>query len=361
MHYEALQEILQQVFRPILPLLPAQIGRIAGLCQALLLAGRVELTFLARCVPICAQQDSRVKWIRRLLSARFMTYDVVYRPLIRQILSELELPNWHLIIDRTALIKQQTDLVTISLYYRKRALPLIWEEVPYGGACAQVYANLIRQCAPLLPDQAQIIFHGDTEFGSAHLIRTLRQLRWQFIVGLQANVKFRSAADGPMQALRTLPVTPSRSCQLERVDLFEGDPLSSINIYAFYQPHYDKAGKRKREVCYLATSLPLTRPIRSLGRRRWGIEPFHKDYKSSGWNITASKINPTQRRGFLIIAAICYLLCVCLGRWLCKTGKRRQIDSHPKRRLSLFRIGWDFIVHCVHIHQTIPFRLRVYL
>ena len=359
MNDKALERVLQGVLRSVLPLMPAQLRRISLLCRALLLAGRVELRFLARCLPNPSQQDSRLRWLRRTLAAPYLRYEFVYRPIVAQQLARLRLKRWHLIIDRTALIPGTVDWVTIGLYYRKRALPLIWQEVPYGGTSAQVYCDLIRQVAPLLPADAQVIFQGDSEFGNLAILRCLQALGWDFIIAHAA--KTHVWINGVAQPLGCLPVTPTQPYYCTDVKLFAAAALGTFNLVAFPQPHYDKNGRLKRDTCYLITSLPLTLPIRSLGRRRWAIEPFHKDYKSSGWHLTATRTHPPQRAGLLLVAALCYWLCVCLGRWLCKTGQRASIDAQSKRRLSLFRLGWDFIVHCVNVQATIPFCLRLYL
>ena len=361
MNYDEFIEPLQQQLQSILPLSPAQIRRVALLCRAIVLTARLHLSFLARCLPMQIQQDSRIRWLRRLLSARFMTRDRVYAPVLHAALAHLNLSEWHLIIDRTSWIKQEIDLVTVSLHYHRRAIPLVWQQVPHGGIALEDYVALVKQCVPFIPRQAQVIFHGDVEFGGAKMIRALRHLGWDFILAQRHHVHFWYKGQATHQALDTLPVTRHRSCQLANIDLFASERLSAIQIVAFWKKEYDKDGKLRREICYLATSLPLTRNIRRLGARRWGIEPFHRDYKSSGWQLEQSLLKgEALRDGLLIGLALCYLLCVCLGRWLCKTGNRAYIDNHPKRHLSLFRLGWDFIVHYINCRLNIPFRLLLY-
>jgi len=361
MHYDEFADVLQQRFQSILPLSPAQIRRVVLLCRAIMLTARLHLRFLARCLPMPTQQDSRVRWLRRLLSARFMTQSLVYQPLLKATLAMLRLNEWHLIIDRTNWLDHDTDLVTISLHYHKRAIPLVWQQVPHGGTSLADYVKLVERCVPLIPTDAHIIFHGDVEFGGAKMIRALRHIGWDFILAQRHHVHFWQRGHAQSQALNTLPVTRHHSCHLDNVDLFATERIGAIQIVAFWKKEYDKDGKLRREVCYLATSLPLTRNVRRLGARRWAIEPFHRDYKSSGWQLEQSRLqHETYREGLLIGLALCYLLCVCLGRWLCKTGQRARIDTQPKRHLSLFRIGWDFIVHSINSRFTIPFRLRLY-
>jgi len=360
MDYLPVEESLQEVFVHSMPLSPAQTERIARACNAILLAGEVQMTKIARFLKGADQQDSRVRWMKRLLEADFLSQERVYQPLLKQTLAGFHESCWHVVMDRTALW-EGVDLATISLNYRKRAIPLVWTCVPYGGAEAATYIQLLRRCVPLVPKNVQVVFHGDTEFGHSEMIRTLREMRWDFMLAQPSHCGFRSSIQANSVPLASLPVTPQHACQLPHVELFAQERLGGMNILAFYQPHYTRFNKLKRKVCYLATSLPLSRGLRRLGRRRWGTEPFYRDYKSSGWKVTASQLGTPQRQeGLLILLALSYLWSVCIGRWLCKTSRRRQVDSQPIRHLSLFRIGWDWLIHRLRSDLPVPPFLRLY-
>jgi hypothetical protein len=361
MNYSSVDKALQEVFAQSMPLSQSQSRRIAALCGALLLAGEVALTRIARFLHYDTQQDSRVRWIERLLAARFMTPERVYQPVLQQALQTVRERTWHLVIDRTTLWDGRIDLATISLNYRKRAIPLVWLQVPFGGASEAVYVTLLRRCVPLIPPGVRVVFHGDTEFGGAGMIRALREIGWDFMLAQSANRHFRATRSGPTVPLASLPVTPRHPCQVANVELFAEYLLGGINLLAFYAPHYTQTGERTRDITYLATSLPLTPGLRRLGRRRWGTEPFYRDYKSAGWEVTASRLkNPARQQGLLILLALAYLWSVCLGRWLCKTSQRRQVDRKPIRHLSLFRLGWDWLLHRLRCNLSCPPLLRLY-
>jgi hypothetical protein len=114
MNYDEFSDALQPQLQAILPLSPAQLKRLVLLCRCIILSARLHLSFLARWLPMRIQQDSRIRWLRRLLSARFMRQDLVYQPLLQSILGRLKLKEWHLIIDRTNWLDHHVDLVTIS-------------------------------------------------------------------------------------------------------------------------------------------------------------------------------------------------------------------------------------------------------
>lgn len=358
MYYPVSIDALQQRFQSVLPLSKAQIFRVSLLCYAVLLAKKIHLTFIARVLPQPIQQDSRVRWISRLLVARFMRVETVYHPILKDMLSKLKLNDWHLIIDRTPFISQQVDLLIISLNYHKHAIPLVWCEVPFGGAPLAVAVHLLRQCTVLLPPDASVIFHGDTEFGGREMILALQDLDWHFILAQpNKNAIWLPDSNRPT-LLRDLPV--KRTVSIAHIHLFSEKPLGGLQLVAFPQTRRDRQGRIKREVAYLVTSLPLTRRIKRLGCRRWGAEPMHKDFKSGGLDLTDTRLrSPRRRYGLLIVLALVYLLNTCLGRRLCQTGQRHQIDRKPRRHLSLFRLGWDLMVHLLTTRQYIHIPLRL--
>jgi Transposase DDE domain len=361
MDYLPIEMSLQALCGAYMPLSPAQTQRIAAVSMGLLLAGEVKMSKIACFVKGARQQDSRIRWIQRLLQAPFMSQERVYQPMLKAALATFQERYWHLVIDRTTLWRGEIDLATISLNYRKRAIPLVWTQVRFGGAPEATYVGLVQACWSLIPAEAQVVFHGDTEFSSASMIRLLRQLGWDFILEQKSSTHYWDRGASASLPLSSLPLKRRGSCQRINVDLFAAERLGAINIRAFYQSRYTQSGKRQRERCYQATSLPLSAASRRLGRRRWGTEPFYRDYKSSGWKITQSELrHPQRQEGLLIILALVYLWTVCLGRWLCKTGQRHLVDTQPHRHLSLCRLGWDWLIHQLRCDHLCPVMLRLY-
>jgi hypothetical protein len=361
MDYLPIEACWQALCRQHLPLSPAQSQRIAGVSMGLLLAGEVKLSKIARFVKGAAQQDSRIRWIERLLQARFMSQELVYQPMLRVALATFQDRYWHLVLDRTTLWRGEIDLATIALNYRRRAIPLVWTRVPFGGAPEATYLELLRACQSLVPAAAQVVLHADSEFSSAAMIRALRQLGWDFILEQKGTTHYWARGASTSLPLSSLPVKRRGSCECLNVDLFARQRLGAINLRAFYQSRYTQCGKRQRERCYQATSLPLTIASRRVGRRRWGTEPFYRDYKSSGWKVTQSALrHPQRQEGLLILLALVYLWTVCVGRWLCKTGQRPLVDSKSPRHLSLCRLGWDWLLHQLRSDLPCPLLLRLY-
>lgn len=88
---------------------------------------------------------------------------------------------------------------------------------------------------------------------------------------------------------------------------------------------------------------------------------FSATFKLAGWHIDESALHHDfTRERLLILLSLNYLWATDLGRWLCETGARAEIDNSRPRRYSLFRIGLDWMVHRYVLDQSIPSRLTLY-
>jgi hypothetical protein len=282
------------------------------------------------------------------------------RPLLRHALSYFKVPVWHLVIDRTSFpVTPDTDLVVISLNYNRRAIPLVWQQVPRGGATQEVYGELIEEVRPLIPSGQNVIFHGDTEFGNAYIMRQLKDYGWDFMLAVTGDSHLWLPRQEQSREVRELASTGRGTRHFPGVACFATHRVP-VNAFAFPETHYS-GGKKRRKMAYIVTTLPLDHTTKRLGKRRWGIEPFFKDYKSSGWKIgTSNLVKPERIEGLLVFLAICYVWMVTTGRWLSKVGRRREVDSHRKRHYSLFSIGWDWIVSMFKRRKPPPIPLRLY-
>lgn len=355
-----MEECLQVLFEEIIPLSQAQNRHIREICVGVLLAGSSQLPRIARWLKHDSQQDSRIQWLRRLLEAKYMTQEYVYLPFVKQVLAGHHSSHLHVIMDRTPLSDKETDLLVLSVKFRNRAIPIGWQFMNHGMSGYEMQRTLIERCYPCLPPDIPVIFHGDCEFGSVNLMKYLRELRWDFIVGQSSKNYYRPSPTGNWHRLDTLPVTKKKAVYLQQIDMTKKHGYGALNLFAFYQPRFSNR-KRKHNINYCATTLPITPPIRRIGANRWGIECSFKDFKSAGWQLQLSSLTHEKRReGLFIVLSLTYLWATCLGRWLCKTGQRCQVDSKSKHHLSLFRIGWDWLVHQYSRGLPCPTLLTLY-
>jgi len=183
MDYDRVEKSLQAVIDATIPLSTAQKGRIRQACEGLLLAGSSQLAWIARWLPQTSTKDSRIKWLARILEAEYVSQERVYAPFVKQILKHYAPAVLHLAMDRTVWTEHETDLLSLSLNFRQRAIPIAWEFMPNGMSNYERQQALIRTSLSLLPEGIPVIFHGDNEFGSVRLMQYLQALGWDFIVG----------------------------------------------------------------------------------------------------------------------------------------------------------------------------------
>ena len=357
MDYSVMDKCMQALFEQNLPLSPAQSRRLSQFCTCVLLAGSSQLPKLARWLGREAKQDYREQWLRRLLDARFVNQELLYDAWFKQVLAGYQSSVWHVIIDRTNLVSHEVDLVKVALAYRKRAIPIGWQQIPYGGASAMTYINLLNRIKSRIPAQVSVVFHGDAEFGAIPILTYVREQGWDFILGQRCHYQCRPAGAQNWQALDSFAMTKRQGLYLSNITLTKTYEYRPVNLFGFMQ----KGKKSILEKRFFATSLPTAHTLRRIGKRRWGIECCFQDYKSSGWHIDTSHLQAADaRERLLVILSTCYLWVTCLGRWLCKTGQRGLVDTHPQRQLSLFRIGWDWLVYQFRQQQPIPHLLTLY-
>lgn len=359
MDYYRMEESLQVLLSTQLPLSSSQQRRISEACTAVMLAGSSHLPQVAKWLGQGTQQRSRERWLRRLLDAPFMRQEWVYGPVVRHLLASYRVSRLHVLMDRSSLVAGETDLLSLSLLYRKRALPLVWDIMPTGMSGYERQVALLERCQDLLPPAQQVIFHGDNEFGGIPLLIAIRQLGWDAILGQNGKNCFHQG-DRHWQALSELSVQRGGNLYLPEVYLTKDHDYGKLNMVAFYHPRF-KNQRRQSDIRYLATTLPITPHLLVTGQARWGIECQFKDFKSAGWQVNCTRIHDVTRlEALLNLLSMAYLWATCLGRWLCKTGKRYLVDGHGRRGLSYFRIGWDWLVHQFRVQGLCPVLSRLY-
>lgn len=334
---------INQVFADILPISPVQRSRLSRVSVALLLASHVQLPRIASWVSGAGSRDAHIQVVRRLFDAPLL--EVVWIPFVTALLHSYQTPTWHLVMDRTSLGKGRDDLLLISLSYRGRALPLVWERLSPGCTSSVQQIALWERVLPLLPANRQIIAQGDTEFGAVAVMRWMRDQDWFFLLAQQSNTYYRPCATMTWQYVGDLQVSVGRTRTLAEIEWTQQHCYGPLNLCAFHYPHQNGKGKTRYKMRYVVTNLPTTCRIRTLGRHRFRIECFFKDMKSSGWQLEDTLLHKDKRLdNLLILTAMLYWWTTCVGRWVCKTGQRHLVDGHSTRHLSLFHIGREWLI-----------------
>jgi hypothetical protein len=349
MSSEYLENRIYQLLESHLEHRPFHLHRLAAVCTGVLLAGTTELSKVARWIRKPSQQSSRIQFLKRFLVSPYFNQAAAYYPLVRQALQGYKTPTWHLIMDRTTLIPHQRDLLMVSLSFRKRAIPLGWQLLDFGCTGSATQIELFQRIEGLIPANQAVVVHGDTEFGSVPLMRFIRKHpAWDFILAQTSHTYFQEP-DGSWHYLGDVPVKPRQPVYRAQVRWTKEHQYGPVNLFAFYAPHQTGPTSPRYERRYCVTSLPITHTLRRLGRRRWGTEPMFRDYKSAGWHLDHSGLqDPEQTETLLVVLSINYLWTTSIGRWLCKSGLRCQVDA--KKTSFQFISSWLGLAHSQPCH-----------
>lgn len=133
----------------------------------------ISLTEWAPFVHSRAQYaQSTVRRFRRWLGNKRICVHELYRPLIRQALSEWGENLLYLALD-TSMLWNKYCLIRLSVIYRGRAVPLVWTVIEHASSAVAfaAYRDLLNKAAILLsPFDCQVVLLADRGFADTELM-----------------------------------------------------------------------------------------------------------------------------------------------------------------------------------------------
>ena len=157
----------------------------------------------------------------------------------------------------------------------------------------------------------RVMVQGDTEFGAIRMLRFLHQQNWDYSLGQSRHYQVRPLSSPHWQGLADYALPKRRGLYLEKMVLTKDHEYPFAHLFGFLQKN--KQGELEKH--FYATSLPITASLRRFGKRRWGIEPYFQDMKSSGWQLDQSLLcDPTVCDALLVLLSCTYLWLTGLGR-----------------------------------------------
>jgi hypothetical protein len=99
----------------------------------------------------------------------------------------------------------------------------------------------------------------------------------------------------------------------------------------------------------VATDDPASLQTFRVYAQRFQIEEELLDEKSNGFQLERSEVRSAPALSRLcFVLAVATLLLTVQGQQVVATGKRRWVDSHWQRGNSYFRMGWNWVMGCLH-------------
>lgn len=307
---------------------------LAWLMVAIYVGQEVCLDRLGLALPREAKPESVGQQFRRWLKNQAIDPRLIYDPVARQVVGQQRCRRLRIQIDRVQ-IKRRQNVLMLSVWYRRRAIPLAWICLPHDGQSHQrQWTELLDYLATLLSADMTVIILADREFGSVDRLRAVVKHGWDYAIRLKDNVEFYDPLWGqPFDWLpvRTIALVVGRQYVRMNIAITKGElyPVHLACAWALGSP----------EPWVIATNLP--QPIQALKeyRRRFGCEELFSDLKKRGFNWENSQIRDPQRFARLLLAlALLMVWLLTLGRQLRLHQCDLDITSPAhRRRLSSFQ------------------------
>ena len=219
-----------------------------------------------------------------------------------------------------------------------------------GHSSAVKQGALLEYVPNLIGENVAVHLTGDSEFGSLELIDHLEWWNWSYALREKSSTQVYL----PEQGWRTcgeLIDSPGQKVWLPGVFLTMTH-IHAVNLLVYWKPG-------ESEPWILATDFATAgETIRAYKRRMW-IEEMFGDLKGKGFDLESTHLRHVMRLSRLtLIVALLYVWLFSTGAAVIKKGKRHLVDRHDRRDLSVFQIGYRFILRLLANEMPVKIILK---
>jgi len=293
-----------------------------------------------------------VRRFSRWLDNTRINPEPLYGPLIEQALVGWVGKRVYVALD-TSMLWNTYCLIRLSVIYRGRAVPLVWQVIEHGSAAVsfETYKDLLEQAKARFPFACEVVFLADRGFADTQLMGHLRDLGWHWRIRIKSNFWMHPTHVRPFQ-VGDVELPPGHRSFWHGVAMtdkhFGPVPLAVARPRGSEEYWYvisDEAAELKTFEEY---------------GLRFDIEENFLDDKSNGFQLEDSLIRSAAALARLcFVLAITTLYLVSVGTSVVQQGKRRLVDPHWFRGASYLKIGWHWVQYaltqCYELITTVYF------
>ena len=338
------------------------VATLAALIVGAFLSESVHLSRIAPRMPMITRQRSRLRRLERWIDNKKVDCAKIMGPYTKWYFSQIDSQTIYIILDFTTK-KDKFLIAMVSALQGKRTIPLYWKTglANTKGVSRKALAHqALRQVAKWVPEGKQIIFIADREFYSTEYRKIIsKELKWNFVLRLSADQTYMFFADGsPLPKERfTIQEREGKDgkigyyCHLNKLEIKEGEAyyFTGIRLTLKKDGPYQIAAvwdKGAKEAWLIVSDLPDPTILPKIYAKRWAIESTFRDLKSYGFNLEASRIKDIERFDRLLIGVtLAYGWAARIGHLLDQSGQRHLVDRGTKDKLSVYRMGRDWLLH----------------
>jgi len=310
---------------------------LAWMVGGLIQAECVQLTAWGAFVQTRARYaQSTQRRFRRWLANRRIEVAPLYGPLIKHALQDWGTHTVYLALD-TSMLWNQSCLIRLSVVYRGRAVPVVWEVMEHGSSSVshEAYEALLDAVPPLLPAGVKVVFLADRGFADTDLLAHLQRLGWHFRIRIKASFRVHRFGQ-PSCKVEDFALAPGRALFLHNVAI----TAEAFGPVSLALARHSSTG----EEWYIVSDEPTSVQTFAEYGRRFDIEENFLDDKSNGFQLESSLVREADALTRLcLIVAVATLYLVAQGTQVVAAQKRRWVDPHWFRGASYLRIGWQWV------------------
>src|SRR6266481_6318423 len=271
--------------------------------------------------------QSIVRRFRRWLDNNRIKPEPLYGPLIAQALVGWVGKRVYVALD-TSMLWNTYCLIRLSVIYRGRAVPLVWQVIEHGSAAVsfETYKDLLAQAKARLPLACEVVFLADRGFADTQLMGHLKRLGWHFHIRIKSNFWVYRPHCDPFQVGR-IGLAPGHARFWHHVWLTK----------KYYGPVHVAAARPlgSNEYWYVISDEPTDGETLQAYGLRFDREENFLDDKSNGFQLESSLIRSAQAlERVCFVLAMTTLSLVSVGTSVVQQGKRRLVDPHWFRGLN---------------------------
>lgn len=242
-------------------------------------------------------------------------------------------------IDRTTW--GNINLLMVSLIWRKRAIPLYWQQLAQLGNSNLKAQKTVLQVALSSLSAYKVVVLGDREFCAVDLARWLGEQKAYFCLRQKKSTHIQLEGEDWI-ALGALGLSPGTRCFYNQITVTESKGFGPVQVAGKWKRRYN--GFAPDEPWFILTNLDSLDAAIGAYQRRFSIEEMFRDLKSGGYCLEGTKVAGKRFITIVLLIAIAYTCATTQGQRLKQKSLQKYIarpetQGRTHRRHSAFHIG----------------------
>jgi len=316
-----------------------QVVTLAMMISGIVMSRNAQLSAMSSEIPTGIKEKSIEMRLRRWVKDD-IDVEAVYLPFARQILEALSHLPLRLVMDGSQ-AGRRCMVLMVGVLYQKRALPIAWlvYKGKKGHTSSERHIQVLEMVLALVPAGSEVVLLGDAEYDTTEMIAWVeKNTTWQYVLRTFPQIYVHTAQEN--QPIRDYPLEKGKVLHLRNVGFTQTSTLM-LNAIGWWASRYE-------EPIFLVTNMDTPYQACRYYRRRFRIETFFSDQKSTGFHLHKSHLaDPARLSRLLIAACLAYIWMISQGLQVIATNNTALIDRTERIDKSIFRLGLDWITYAL--------------